>query len=153
MGGADRDIDSDGDSDTDADAEKDHKISASGAPLCGAGQSHAFQAWSIIVKRIAVVQDMGQVINPEGGRLQREGCVVMGLSSVLIEEIRFRGGEVKDRNFDTYEITRFSWVPEIETGLVENPALAPEGGGEPAVTCMAALMANAVFDATGIRFR
>jgi hypothetical protein len=36
MGGADRDIDSD------ADAEKDHKISASGAPLCGAGQSHAF---------------------------------------------------------------------------------------------------------------
>jgi hypothetical protein len=44
MGGADRDIDSDGDSDgdTDADAEKDHKISASSAPLCGAGQSHAF---------------------------------------------------------------------------------------------------------------
>jgi hypothetical protein len=42
MGGADRDIDSDGDSDGDADAEKDHKISASGAPLCGAGQSHAF---------------------------------------------------------------------------------------------------------------
>jgi hypothetical protein len=47
MGGADRDIDSDGDSDTDADAEKDHKIGASGTPLCGAGQSHAFQAWSI----------------------------------------------------------------------------------------------------------
>jgi hypothetical protein len=42
MGGADRDIDSDGDSDGDADAEKDHKISTSGAPLCGAGQSHAF---------------------------------------------------------------------------------------------------------------
>jgi hypothetical protein len=44
MGGADRDIDSDGDTDTDADAdaEKDHKIGASGAPLCGAGQSHAF---------------------------------------------------------------------------------------------------------------
>jgi hypothetical protein len=40
MGGADRDIDSDGD--TDVDAEQDHKISASGAPLCGAGQSHAF---------------------------------------------------------------------------------------------------------------
>jgi hypothetical protein len=42
MGGADRDIDIDSDGDTDADAEKDRKISTSGAPLCGAGQSHAF---------------------------------------------------------------------------------------------------------------
>ncbi len=103
------------------------------------------------VKRVTVAQDLGQVINPEGTRIQMEGCVQMGLSSVLTEEIRFKGGDVKDRNYDTYDITRFSWVPEIETVLVDNPELAPQGCGEPTITCMAALLANALFDFTGVR--
>jgi CO/xanthine dehydrogenase Mo-binding subunit len=80
-----------------------------------------------------------------------EGCIIMGLSSVLTEEIHFDGGAINDRNFDSYEITRFSWVPEIETVLVENPELAPQGCGEPAITGVAALIANALFDATGAR--
>ncbi len=71
-----------------------------------------------------------------------EGQVTMGLSSVLTEEIHFKGGDVKDRNFDSYEITRFSWLPEISTVLVDNPELAPQGVGEPTVTCMAALIAT-----------
>ncbi len=105
----------------------------------------------IRVKRVTVAQDMGEVINPEGARVQIEGCIAMGLSSVLTEEIHFNGGEIKDRNFDSYELTRFSWVPEVETVLVDNPGLAPQGCGEPAITCVAALIANAVFDATGAR--
>jgi CO/xanthine dehydrogenase Mo-binding subunit len=80
-----------------------------------------------------------------------EGCVIMGLSSVLTEEVHFNGGAIKDRNFDSYEITRFSWVPEIETVLVDNPELAPQGCGEPVITGIAALLANALFDATGAR--
>jgi isoquinoline 1-oxidoreductase len=103
------------------------------------------------VKRVTIAQDLGQGINPEGIRVQIEGCVTMGLSSVLTEEVHFRGGEIRDRNFDTYDTTRFSWVPDIETVLVENPEIAPQGCGEPAITCMAALLANAVFDATGAR--
>jgi isoquinoline 1-oxidoreductase len=105
----------------------------------------------IRVKRVTIAQDLGQAVNPEGIRVQIEGCVTMGLSSVLTEEIHFKGGEIRDRNFDTYETTRFSWVPEIETVLVENPELAPQGCGEPAITCMAGLLANALFDATGVR--
>ena len=105
----------------------------------------------IHVRRVAVAQDLGQVVNPGGTRAQMEGCVIMGLSSVLTEEVHFNGGAIKDRNFDSYEITRFSWVPEIETVLVDNPELAPQGCGEPVITGIAALLANALFDATGAR--
>ena len=65
--------------------------------------------------------------------------------------MRFRDGKVQDENFDSYEVPRFSWLPRIETVLVKNDALAPRGGGEPAIVPMGAAIANAVFDATGAR--
>ncbi|UCE50361.1 MAG: xanthine dehydrogenase family protein molybdopterin-binding subunit [Phycisphaerales bacterium] len=103
------------------------------------------------VKRVVCAQDMGIVINPEGARLQMEGCITMGLGYVLSEEIHFKGGKILDLNFDTYEITRFSWVPQIETVLVEAQDVSPQGGGEPAIICTGAVIANAVHDAVGIR--
>jgi CO/xanthine dehydrogenase Mo-binding subunit len=105
----------------------------------------------IRVKRVTVAQDLGQAVNPLGVQMQMEGCITMGISSVLSEEIHFNGGDITERNFDRYEITRFSQVPEIQTILVDNPELAPQGCGEPAVTCVAAMLANAVFDASGAR--
>jgi nicotinate dehydrogenase subunit B len=108
---------------------------------------------AVRVLRVVLAQDMGPVMNPEGARKQIEGCVAMGLGYSLSEEIRFRGGDVKDRNFDTYRLPRFSWMPKIETVLVENLEIEPQGCGEPAITCMGALLANAVFDATGARVR
>ncbi|MBI5568398.1 MAG: xanthine dehydrogenase family protein molybdopterin-binding subunit [Desulfomonile tiedjei] len=104
------------------------------------------------VKRVVCAQDMGQVVNPEGAKMQVEGCVMMGLGYALTEMIRFRDGKVLDRNFDTYQLPRFSWAPKIETILIENPDLPPQEGGEPAITCMGAVVANAIFDAIGIRF-
>jgi nicotinate dehydrogenase subunit B len=104
------------------------------------------------MKRVVCAQDMGQIVNPEGARMQIEGCVMMGLGYALAERIRFRDGEILDLNFDTYQIPRFSWLPKIETILIENPEMPPQEGGEPAVTCMGALVANAIFDATGVRF-
>ena len=56
-----------------------------------------------------------------------------------------------DTNYDTHEIPRFSWVPKIETVLIKNNATAPQGGGEPAIILMGALIANAIHDATGAR--
>ena len=103
------------------------------------------------VKRIVCAQDMGIVINPEGATIQMEGCITMGLGYALAEEVRFRGGEVLDRNFDTYELPRFSWLPQIETILVKNDELTPQGGGEPAIVPIGAVIANAIFDATGAR--
>jgi len=106
---------------------------------------------AITVERVVAAQDMGLVVNPEGARMQIEGCVAMGLGYVLAEELRFRGGEILDLSFGTYEIPRFSWMPEIETILVANDELSPQGGGEPAIVPMGAVIANAVFDATGAR--
>jgi len=80
-----------------------------------------------------------------------EGCLTMGLGYVFTEELRFRGGKILDRNFGTYELPRFSWLPEIQTVLVENHDLAPQGGGEPAIVPLGAVLANAVHDATGAR--
>lgn len=103
------------------------------------------------VKRVVCAQDMGFSINPEGARLQMEGCVTMGLGYALSEEIRFKGGEILDLNFDTYEIPRFSWLPKIETVLIKAKGSLPQGGGEPPIVCMGAVIANAICDAIGVR--
>ena len=103
------------------------------------------------VLRVVCAQDTGEVINPEGARMQIEGCITMGLGYCLTEEIRFKDGRVLDENFDTYEIPRFSWLPKIEVVLVDNPDMAPQGCGEPAVTVMGAVIANAIYDAIGVR--
>ncbi len=83
--------------------------------------------------------------------MQMEGCINMGLGYVLSEELRFRGGEILDRNFASYELPRFSHVPKIETVLIKNEELPPQGGGEPAIVPMGAVIANAVFDAVAVR--
>jgi nicotinate dehydrogenase subunit B len=107
----------------------------------------------IRVERIVHAQDMGPVINPEGAYMQIEGAITMGLGYCLTEEIHFSGGAIKDLDFRSYEIPRFSWVPKIEAILMENLEIAPSGCGEPPIVGMGAMLANAVFDATGIRIR
>ena len=106
---------------------------------------------TVQVKRVVCAQDMGVVINPEGAKIQMEGCITMGLGYALAEEVHFKGGRILDSNYDTYELPRFSWVPQIETVLVANSGLPPQGGGEPAIILMGALVANAIFDAIGAR--
>jgi nicotinate dehydrogenase subunit B len=106
---------------------------------------------AVKVERVVCAQDMGVVVNPYGSRMQMEGCIAMGLGYVFSEEIRFQGGKILDANFGTYEMARFSQMPEIETVFVSNDDLAPQGGGEPAIINMGAVVANAIFDATGAR--
>ena len=106
---------------------------------------------SVRVKRVVCAQDMGQVINPDGARSQMEGGITMGLGYCLTEELHFKGGKILDLNFDTYEIPRFSWLPKIETILIDNPDMPAQGGGEPPIVNMGAVVANAVYDAIGVR--
>ncbi len=103
------------------------------------------------VKRVVCAQDMGLVINPEGATIQMEGCITMGLGYALREDLRFKDGEILDVNFDTYEIPRFSWLPKIETVILDRKDDPPQGGGEPAIVVMGAVVANAIHDAVGIR--
>lgn len=103
------------------------------------------------VIRIACAQDMGLCVNPEGALIQMEGCITMGLGYTLTEEVKFEGGNVLDRNFDTYQIPHFSWLPEMDCVILDRKDKPPKGGGEPAIIAIGAVVANAVHDATGAR--
>ncbi len=103
------------------------------------------------VKRVVCAQDMGLVINPAGAIIQMEGCITMGLGYALGEEIHFKGGDIIDRDYSTYQIPQFTWLPKIETVLIDAKTSPAQGGGEPAIIVMGALVANAIFDAIGVR--
>jgi nicotinate dehydrogenase subunit B len=103
------------------------------------------------VKRIVAAQDMGISVNPEGSVMQMEGCIMMGLGYTLSEDISFKGGRLFTTNFHNYEIPKFSWLPEIDAFLVKNDEVAPQGGGEPAICPVGGAVANAIFDAIGVR--
>ena len=111
------------------------------------------QTGAVQVKRVVCAQDLGLVINPEGVKLQTEGCITMGMGYALTEEVHFKGGQVLDLGFGAYELPRFSWVPEIETVLIKADDSPSRGAGEPAIINMGGVIANAVFDATGARVR
>jgi len=105
------------------------------------------------VERVVTAVDLGQVVNPDGARQQVEGAITMGLGYALMEEVKFKGGRILDENFDTYRIPRFTDLPEIQVILVDNPGLPAQGLGEPPIVTLGAVLANAVFDATGARVR
>jgi isoquinoline 1-oxidoreductase len=103
------------------------------------------------VVRIACAQDMGLCVNPEGALIQMEGCITMALGYTFTEEVHFEGGNIIDRNFDTYNIPRFSWVPKIDCVILDRKDKPPKGGGEPAIIAVGAVVNNAIHDATGAR--
>jgi CO/xanthine dehydrogenase Mo-binding subunit len=105
------------------------------------------------VKRVVCAQDQGVTVSPDGSRQQIEGSITMGLGYALTEEVHFKDGEVLERNFDTYELPRFSWLPRIETILIDNPETPASGCGEPPIVNMGAVIANAIYDAVGARLR
>lgn len=109
------------------------------------------QTGKVQVKCVVCAQDMGLVVNPAGATIQMEGCIMMGLGYALTEQIQFKGGNILNHNFDTYEIPRFSWLPKIETVIIDNNEADPQGGGEPAIITMGGVVANAIYDAVGVR--
>ena len=109
------------------------------------------QTGDVQVKRVVCALDLGLVINPEGVKLQVEGCITMGMGYALTEEVHFNGGRILDLSFGTYKLPRFSWVPEIETVLIKADDSPSKGAGEPPIICMGGVIANAIYDATGAR--
>ncbi len=108
---------------------------------------------NISVKRFAVVQDCGQIINPDGVRNQIEGNVVQTVSRTLKEEVTFDRSRVTSVDWASYPILTFPEVPEINIELIDRPTEKPWGVGEPAAAVVPSAIANAVFDAVGIRLR
>jgi isoquinoline 1-oxidoreductase len=103
------------------------------------------------VKRVVLAEDEGLTVSPDGSRQQMEGSLTMGMGQALTEEVRFKDGAVLSQNFDSYELPRFSWVPRIETVLIDNQETPASGCGEPPMINVAAVLANAIFDAAGVR--
>ena len=83
-----------------------------------------------------------------------EGNIVQGISRTLWEEVRFDQKSVTSVDWMTYPILDITEVPEtVDIVLLNRPEAPPTGAGEPSIRPMAAAIANAVFDATGVRIR
>ena len=104
--------------------------------------------------RFVVAHDCGQIINPDGLHRAIEGNIVQGISRTLWEEVKFSDKNVTTVDWITYPILDITETPEmIETVLIDHPEIAPSGAGEPSIRPVAAAIANAIFDATGVRMR
>jgi CO/xanthine dehydrogenase Mo-binding subunit len=107
----------------------------------------------IKAKHFAVVQDCGQVINPDGVRNQLEGNVIQTVSRTLLEQVRYDRSHVTSIDWLTYPILTFPDVPDIDIELIDRPNEKPWGVGEPSAAIVSAALSNAVFDAIGVRLR
>jgi CO/xanthine dehydrogenase Mo-binding subunit len=107
----------------------------------------------VIVRRVTLAHDCGLIVNPDGVKNQVEGNIVQGVSRALFEEVTFDGNGVTSLDWKDYPILRFPDVPDLDIVLVNRPEMDSLGAGELATVPVPAAIANAIFDATGIRLR
>jgi nicotinate dehydrogenase subunit B len=108
----------------------------------------------IWARKFTVAHDCGQIINPDGLTKCVEGNIVQGVSRTLWEEVQFDHQAVTSVDWVTYPILDITETPgEIDVVLINHPELPPSGAGEPSIRPVAAAIANAIFDATGVRIR
>jgi nicotinate dehydrogenase subunit B len=105
-------------------------------------------------RRFVVAHDCGQIIAPDLLRLTIEGNIVQTSSRALKEEVMFDQKNVTSVDWETYPIIDIKDAPEsIDIILIDHPEIPPGGAGESASRPTPAALANAIFDATGIRLR
>jgi nicotinate dehydrogenase subunit B len=108
----------------------------------------------IYARKFTVAHDCGQIINPDGLAKCIEGNIVQGISRTLWEEVTFDSKAVTSVDWISYPILDITETPEaIDVVLINRPELEPGGAGEPSIRPVAAAIANAIFDATGVRIR
>ncbi|HYX92580.1 MAG TPA: molybdopterin cofactor-binding domain-containing protein, partial [Myxococcaceae bacterium] len=105
------------------------------------------------VVRAVVANDSGHLVNPDGVKNQIEGGLIQSLSWSLKEEVKFDKTQVLSEDWASYPILTFQEVPPVEVRLVDAPGKPYLGTGEAAQGPTAGALANAIFDATGVRFR
>ena len=107
----------------------------------------------IRVKRLTLAVDVGEAINPDGVINQIEGGAIQATSWVLKERVRFDHQRITSNSWTGYPILSFSEVPQVQVELIARPDIEPVGAGEAAHGPVTAAIANAVFDALGVRVR
>lgn len=110
-------------------------------------------AGNVTVRRVTCAHDCGLIMNPDGLRNQVEGNIMQALSRTLHEEVTSNGTHVTSANWASYPILRFTEAPAIEVALLDHPDQPAYGAGEAAGSPVPAALANAIFDATGVRLR
>jgi len=155
-------------------------IAVKGAPIMGQGSSYgpgtgqvngAVPGWKygahaaevevdpetgqVTVLKFVATHDYGQTINPTMAEGQIEGGVGMGISCTLSEEVLFDDGRVTNPSFMDYRMLTSADTPPIESRIVEVPLpegpFGAKGGGEPSFIAVAPAIANAIYDAVGVR--
>jgi isoquinoline 1-oxidoreductase beta subunit len=106
----------------------------------------------VLVRRVVCAVDCGMAINPDNIAAQMEGGIAFGLTAALKAGITVENGRIKESNFYDCPLLPFDEMPEVEVYLIES-STTPTGIGEMGVPPVAPAVANAVFDATGIRVR
>jgi len=142
----------------------------SGNVLTGRGIAYAQRAGTIVAvvaeievnrktgriwgRKFTVAHDCGLIVNPQGLRYTIEGGLVQALSRTLYEEVQFTPDQVKSVDWNSYPILDIKDTPEvIDIVLINRPEAPPTGAGEATCRVLPAAVANAFFDATGVRMR
>jgi nicotinate dehydrogenase subunit B len=107
----------------------------------------------ISVSHVVGAQDAGLTVNPGLVENQIEGCLVQGCSRALLEEVKFNKSNVTSLDWQSYPVLRFKDVPKVTPVVVQRTDLPSSGSGEPTTAGVPAAIANAFFDATGVRLR
>ena len=107
----------------------------------------------IRVRKLTLAVDVGEAINPDGVINQIEGGAIQATSWVLKERVRFDNTRIISNSWTDYPILRFSEVPDVDVEVISRPEIDPVGAGEAAHGPVTAAIANAVFDALGVRLR
>ena len=103
--------------------------------------------------RAVIAADAGEIVEPDGLAAQLEGGFVQAASWTLLEAVTWDRDGITSRDWESYPILRFDAIPEVETVLVDQPGEPFLGAGEASCGPTGAAIANAVFDATGVRAR
>jgi isoquinoline 1-oxidoreductase len=105
------------------------------------------------IERVVEAWECGAIVNPEHLKNQVEGAIVMGIGGALFEKIDFGDGKILNDRLSKYRVPRFSDVPQIEIILIDRKDIPSAGAGETPIVGIAPAVANAIFNATGVRVR
>ncbi len=105
------------------------------------------------LNKVWAVCDAGHVINPDGFRNQIEGGIIFGLTAAMYGAIDLVDGAIKQSNFHDYKMLRMNEAPDIEVAIINSGPVPIGGAGEPGLPPAAPALTNAIFAATGKRFR
>lgn len=108
----------------------------------------------VYVRRFILASDHGQIVNFKSIKTTLEGNLIMSLSRTLLEEVEFDAEMVRSEDWNSYPILEMDMVPEaIDIHMINRPEIGPFGAGEATTRIVPGAVANAVFDATGVRMR